>query len=99
MIQGMAATHISIAELADNAAALAERIRGGEQIILEADSHPIALLAPLPQPPGRPISESIAILEARAEQRGYEAVMGTDFAADMEDIIANRKPRDTSSWD
>jgi antitoxin (DNA-binding transcriptional repressor) of toxin-antitoxin stability system len=99
MIQGMAATHISIAELADHAAELADRIRSGEQIVIEANSRPIALLAPLPESRGRLISESLEILKARAERRGYEAVMDPAFAGDMEDIIASRKPRDTSAWD
>jgi len=99
MIQGMAETHISIAELADQAAELADRIRNGERIILDADSRPIALLAPLPEPRGRLISESIEILNARAQQRGYEPVMDPAFAADMAEIIASRKPCDTSAWD
>jgi hypothetical protein len=30
---------------------------------------------------------------------GYTPVMDTDFAADLEEVIRNRKPRDTSAWD
>lgn len=94
----MAATHISIAELSENVAGLAERIRSGEEIILEAGSQPIALLAPLPAR-SRSIEETMAILKARASARGYEAVMDDDFAADVNEIIANRKPLDDSAWD
>jgi hypothetical protein len=30
---------------------------------------------------------------------GYEPVMDAEFAADMVEIIRNRKPCDTSAWD
>jgi antitoxin (DNA-binding transcriptional repressor) of toxin-antitoxin stability system len=95
----MNATHISIAELSHHADKLAERVRNGEQIILDSDSRPIAMLVPVPAPHGRLTSESIAILKERAETRGFEAIMDDEFAADMEAIIAARKPRDTSVWD
>ncbi len=50
-------------------------------------------------PPRRSISESIALAEARSKELGYEPVMDAEFAADMEEIIRNRKPRDISAWD
>jgi len=49
--------------------------------------------------PRRSISESIALAEARSRELGYEPVMDADFAADLEEIIRKRKPRDTSAWD
>jgi len=51
------------------------------------------------KPPSRTISESIALAEARSRRLGYTPVMDAEFAADMEEIIRNRKPRDTSAWD
>jgi hypothetical protein len=30
---------------------------------------------------------------------GYTPILDAEFAADMEEIIRNRKPRDTSAWD
>jgi hypothetical protein len=45
------------------------------------------------QPRGRLLSESIALAEAHARELGYEPVMDVDFAADMEEIIANRRFR------
>jgi hypothetical protein len=47
----------------------------------------------------RSISESIALAEARSKELGYKPVMDAGFAADLEEIIASRKPRDTSAWD
>jgi hypothetical protein len=43
--------------------------------------------------PGRPIDECIAIAEAH----GSGATLDPDFARDLEEIIANRRPLDTSA--
>jgi antitoxin (DNA-binding transcriptional repressor) of toxin-antitoxin stability system len=49
--------------------------------------------------PRRSVSESIALAEARSQELGCTPVMDADFAADLEEIIRKRKPRDTSAWD
>ena len=97
-MKAMETIHISEDEAARDFAGLMARVRAGAEVIIESDSAPIALVTPA-APPRRSISESIAIAEARTKERGYAAVMDADFAADMEEIIANRKPRDTSAWD
>jgi hypothetical protein len=48
---------------------------------------------------GRSLSECLALAKKHAEELGYEPVMDADFAADMEEIIHNRKPADRSAWD
>jgi hypothetical protein len=35
----------------------------------------------------------------RGEAHGSGATIDEDFAKDLEDIIANRQPIDTSAWD
>jgi antitoxin (DNA-binding transcriptional repressor) of toxin-antitoxin stability system len=94
----MAVTHISEAEAVRDFAALLTRVRAGEEIVIESDAAPVAILRPA-APPRRSISESIALDQAWTRELGYEPVMDADFAADMEEIIRNRKPRDTSAWD
>jgi antitoxin (DNA-binding transcriptional repressor) of toxin-antitoxin stability system len=94
----MAVIHISEAEAAGDFAGLMARVRAGEEIVIESDSHPIAIIRAA-TPSRRSISESIALAEARSKELGYKPVMDTGFAADMEEIIRNRKPRDTSAWD
>jgi hypothetical protein len=56
-------------------------------------------LKPITELCGRALSASIALAEAHAKEAGYEPVMDTAFAADLEDIIRKRKPRDLSAWD
>jgi hypothetical protein len=48
--------------------------------------------------PRRSVSDSIALAEARTNQLGYKPVMDAGYAADLEEIIRSRKPRDTSAW-
>jgi antitoxin (DNA-binding transcriptional repressor) of toxin-antitoxin stability system len=94
----MAVIHISEAEAAGDFAALMARVRAGQEIVIESDCQPIAVIRAA-DPPRRSISESIALAEARSKEFGYTPVMDAEFAADMQEIIRNRKPRDASEWD
>jgi antitoxin (DNA-binding transcriptional repressor) of toxin-antitoxin stability system len=94
----MAVIHISEAEAAGNFAALMARVRAGEEIVIESGSHPIAIIRAAVAP-RRSISESIAREKARSKPLGYAPVMDAGYAADLEEIIQNRKPRNTADWD
>lgn len=93
----MATIHISAAEAARDFAELLERVRAGAEVMIEDGPVTVAVLH-APAPPRRTLSESIAMAEAHAQELGYEPVLDEDFAADMEEIIRNRKPR-ISQWD
>jgi antitoxin (DNA-binding transcriptional repressor) of toxin-antitoxin stability system len=95
----MATIHISEAEAARDFAGLMARVRAGAEIVIEKDASPAVVLRVAVEPRGRLLSESIALAEAHAEEMGFEPVMDPEFAADLEEIIRNRKPRDTSAWD
>jgi antitoxin (DNA-binding transcriptional repressor) of toxin-antitoxin stability system len=94
----MATVHISEFDAARDFAGLLARVRLGEEIVIESGSYPAAVLRPA-APPRRSISESIALAETRSKELGYKPVMDAGFAADMQEIVRNRKPRDTSAWD
>ena len=94
----MATIRISEAEAVRDFAALLTRVRAGEEIVIESEAAPVAFLRPA-TPLRRSISESIALVEAGSRELGYKPVMDADFAADMEEIIRNRKPADRSAWD
>ncbi len=98
IIVRMATIHISEADAARDFAGLMARVRAGAEVIIESGVQPVAVLRAA-APPRRSISESIALAEARSKELGYEPVMDAAFAADMEEIIRNRRPRDTSAWD
>jgi antitoxin (DNA-binding transcriptional repressor) of toxin-antitoxin stability system len=95
----METVHISEEEAARDFAGLIARVRAGAEIVIENANSPALVLRAAEQPRGRFLSESIALAEAHARELGYEPVTDAEFAADMEEIIANRKPRDTSAWD
>lgn len=97
-MENMETIHISEAEAARDFAGLMARARAGAEIVIESGSAP-AVSVRSAAPPRRSISESIALAEARSKELGYKPVMDADFAADMEEIVRNRKPRDTSAWD
>jgi antitoxin (DNA-binding transcriptional repressor) of toxin-antitoxin stability system len=93
----MAVIHISEAEAAHDFSKVASRVCAGEDIVIDLASAPVGVrLTPFPR---RTISETIALAEESAKRLGYEPVMDEDFAADMREIIANRKPADRSAWD
>jgi len=91
--------HISEEEAARDFAGLMARVRAGAEVVIESGNHPVVMLRPVATPRGRLLSESIALAEAHAVELGYEPTMDPEFAADLEEIINNRKPRDLSEWD
>ena len=93
--------HISEAEAATtNVATLLAHVRAGAEVIIENGARPVAVLRSAePQPPGRLLSESIALAEDHEKKLGYAATLDPDFAADLEEIINSRKPRNISTWD
>lgn len=96
----MGTTHIPVAEAARDLPRLLDRVRAGEDIIIDDGSPTPVRLAPAPPVSiGRTVSEVIATLETRERELGYPLRMGADFADDLQEIINNRKPRDTSEWD
>jgi len=93
------AIHISEEEAARDFAGLMARVRAGLEVVIESDARAVAVLRPAAERRGRLLSESIAMAEAHARELGYEPTMDPDFAADVEEIVNNRKPRDPSEWD
>jgi antitoxin (DNA-binding transcriptional repressor) of toxin-antitoxin stability system len=98
IMTSMATIHISVAEAARDFAGLLARVRAGAEVVIEDGPLTVAVLHS-PTPPRRSISESIALAESRSKELGYKPVMDADFAADLEEIIRNRKPRDFAAWD
>lgn len=98
MMTPMGAIHISEAEAARDFAGLLALVRAGAEVIIESGSAPVAVIHPV-APARRSIDESIALAEARSKELGYKPVLDAGFAADLEEIIRNRKPRETSAWD
>jgi antitoxin (DNA-binding transcriptional repressor) of toxin-antitoxin stability system len=89
---------MSEAELARDLHAVLDRVRQGDEVIVERDHQPVAVLrAAVPQ--RRTISDCIALAEHRDKERGYAVTLDPDFAADVEQIVDNRKPWNPSSWD
>ncbi|MGA9071974.1 MAG: hypothetical protein WB424_17055 [Terracidiphilus sp.] len=95
----METIYISEAEAVRDIAGLLARAHLGTEIVIEKESAPSIVLRKAVEPRGRLLSESIALAEMHAEEMGCEPVMDAEFAADLEEIIRNRKPRDTSAWD
>ena len=94
----MAVIHISEADAARDLPGQLARVRAGAEIVIESDVHPAAVLRAA-EPPRRSISECIALAEKHEEETGEAPVLDSDFAADVEEIVRNRKPWKPSTWD
>ncbi len=93
--------HISEAEAASDFAAVLARVRAGAEIVIEGREPIVVVRAKEARSElvrGRSLSESIALAKAHAQELGYEPTLDPDFAADLEEIIKSRKPREISSW-
>ena len=93
----MPVIHISEAEAARDFSGVLAQVRAGAEIVIESGDRPVAVIKPAPMDAS--LSATIARLDASSEALGYVPVMDAEFAADMEDIIRNRKPADRSAWD
>ena len=94
--------HISEAEAASDFAAVLARARAGAEIVIEGREPIVVIRAgEVPAEPvrGRLLSECIALAKAHEEETGKIPVLDPDFAADLEEIVKNRKPWNPPAWE
>jgi antitoxin (DNA-binding transcriptional repressor) of toxin-antitoxin stability system len=97
--RSMAEVHMSEAELARDLHTVLERVRGGAEVIVEHEHHPVARITPV-RGPGRTLSDAIAIAKTREKERGYAITPDPEFAKDVQSAIdAHREPLDPPAWD
>jgi antitoxin (DNA-binding transcriptional repressor) of toxin-antitoxin stability system len=92
----MATIRISEAEAARDFAGLMARVRAGAEVVID-DASPAVRLSILPtRQPGRLLSESIALAEAR----GSMATLDPNFSRDLEAVIdSHRDALNPPAWD
>ena len=93
----MATVHISMADVGPELAELVRRVQSGDEFVIGEEWDGAKLVAALPR--HRTLDETIARLGDLERERGYPVMMDEDFAKDMREIIANRKPRDRSRYE
>ncbi len=91
MIAGMEPLHISEADAVRDLAAILRRVQAGAEVVIERDAQPLAVVRAA-APARRTISECIALAEAHEKEAGQAPVLHSDFAADVEKIVRDRKP-------
>ncbi len=73
-------------------------VQAGAEVVIEPDAQPFAVIRAA-APVRRTISECIALAEAHEKETGHAPVLDPDFAADVEEIVRNRKPWNPRSWE
>lgn len=81
--------HISELEGMGRFAALLKQLHAGEEIVIEDDSRPVAVVHSA-EPVHRSISECIALAKEH-EAEGDTPVLDTHFADDMQEILPQRR--------
>jgi hypothetical protein len=94
----VAKIHISEAEAARDFTALMAHVRAGAEVVIENGALPVALIRSA-VPISSAISDCIALAKKHEEETGDAPVLDPDFAADVEEIIRNRKPCNPPAWD
>lgn len=96
----MEVIHISADEAARDFPALLAHVRDGAEVVIESDAHAVAVVrAPGDEFRPRLLSESISIARKHAPALGYEPEMDAEFAADLNEIAASRKPWNPPAWE
>ena len=100
MITGMEprVLHVSEADAVRDMASILQRVSAGTEVVIERDAQPVAVVRAV-APVRRTISDCIALAKAHEEETGQAPTLDPDFAADMDEIIRNRKPWNPPSWD
>jgi antitoxin (DNA-binding transcriptional repressor) of toxin-antitoxin stability system len=96
----MATIHISEADAAKDFAGLVDRVRIGDEVVIERDDKVVAILrdAEAEFKP-RTLSESLAILKEIERERGYASMMDEDFAEDIREGVAMRGKWNPPNWE
>jgi antitoxin (DNA-binding transcriptional repressor) of toxin-antitoxin stability system len=90
--------HVTEADAVRDLGAILKRVQAGAEVVIERDAQPLAIIR-ASAPARRSISECIALAEAHEKDTGKAPVLDPDFAADLEQILRNRKPWNPPSWD
>jgi antitoxin (DNA-binding transcriptional repressor) of toxin-antitoxin stability system len=95
----MAVMRISEEELARDVHRVLDKIERGDEVVVERDDHPIAVIKPS-LVHGRSIDECIALAKAYEASLGFAPVPDEDFANDVQAAVdAHREPLQPQSWD
>lgn len=98
MLESMAQVHMTEAEVSGDLGAVLKRIGHGEEVVVDRNGQPVAIIRPAEQQ-ARTLSELIALAEQREKNRGYAITLDEDYAADIEQIVRERKPWTPRSWE
>jgi antitoxin (DNA-binding transcriptional repressor) of toxin-antitoxin stability system len=91
---------ITEAELARDIHGVLARVQDGDEVIVEQDRRPVAVIKTPPQGPGRKLSECIALAKAYEKELGYAPVPDPDFAKDVQAAIDSRRQSfNPPAWD
>jgi antitoxin (DNA-binding transcriptional repressor) of toxin-antitoxin stability system len=82
--------HVSEADAVRDMASILQRVRAGSEVVIERDAQPFAVVRAAAPVRGT-ISECIALAKVHEEQDGQAPTLDSDFAADVEEIVRNRK--------
>ncbi len=88
--------HVSEADAVRDLADILRHVQAGAEVVIERDAQPLAVIRAAPV--RRTISDCIALAEAHENETGAGPVLDPDFAADVEEIVRNRKPWNPPSW-
>ncbi len=94
----MAQLQTTEAEIKRDFAGFLRKIGQGEGVVVDQNGQPIASIRATNQEP-RTLSELIELADRREKTRGYEIRLDKDYATDVEQIVAKRKPWVPGSWD
>ena len=89
---------VNEADAVRDLAAILRRVQADAEVIIERDAQPLAVIRAA-APVRRTISDCIALAEAHEKETGQAPVLDPDFAADVEEIVRNRKPWNPPAWD
>jgi hypothetical protein len=94
----MAQIHMTEAEVSGDFTGALSKLGPDGEIVVDRNGQPVAIIK-APPDKARTLTELIQLARRREEQRGFSIRLDDDFAADVEQIVRERKPWTPRSWE
>jgi antitoxin (DNA-binding transcriptional repressor) of toxin-antitoxin stability system len=95
----MAQVHMTEAEVSGNFGTVLKKVGHGEEIVVDRDGQPVAIIRPPAERKPRTFSQLSTLAGQREKERGFAVTLDENYAADIEQIVRERKPWAPRSWE
>ena len=89
---------VAEADVLKDMATILKCVESGTEVVVQRNNRPVAVIRPA-DTLNCSLDQAIELAKTDEERSGQPPTLDPDFAADVQEIVSNRKPRNGRSWD